>query len=212
MEANYTAASWAPFAAALVNANAVLANEEVTQEQVNAAELQLRNAINALIGVGVPQPSEFSGSNPARLAQLLAEGDVVLSTPGNLGIFTHQSPFVIPAGRTLTVTTTLNVQHNATLIIEGTLIVANGGRINNQGSADPDRAGTIIIAPGGRLVNYGHVENVSNSTVRNHGIIVNNQRFEVRARTNLLSTIDSVIEGSVALNVHRDANVGRIDG
>ena len=162
--------------------------------------------------IDIPPVAEFSASNPARLAQLLTEGDVVLSTPGNLGIFAHHSPFVIPAGRTLTVTTALNVQHNATLIIEGTLIVADGGRINNQGSADPDRAGTIIIAPGGRLINYGHVENVSNSTVRNHGVIVNNQRFEVRARTNLLSTVESVIEGSVALNVHRDANVGRIDG
>jgi len=157
-------------------------------------------------------PEVFSASNPNVLKDLLDQGDVILSTPGNLGIFAHHSPFVIPAGRTLTVTTALNVQHNATLIIEGTLIVADGGRVNNQGSSDPNRAGTIIIATGGRLINYGHVENVSNSTVRNYGTIVNNQRFEVRARTNLHSTIDSVIEDPVALNIHRDANVGIISG
>jgi len=192
-------------------------NIDITTQYVhwfaeNSAGITHQGTFNLGVSAPAPLPAEFSGSNPVRLAQMLAEGDVVLSTPGNLGIFTHHSPFVIPVGRTLTVTTALNIQHNATLIIEGTLIVADGGRINNQGSADPNRAGTIIIAPGGRLINYGHVENVSNSTVRNYGAIVNYLRFEVRAETNLLSALDSVVAGNAELNVHRNANVGQIGG
>jgi len=183
---------------------------DAVRDDVLARRLPVADVVFTNPPVEVLPPAEFSGTNPTQLAQMLEHRDVVLSTQGNMGIFTHHSPFTIPAGRTLTVTTALNVQHNATLVIEGTLVVAQSGRVNNQGSADPNHAGTIIIAPGGRLVNYGHVENVSNSTVRNYGTIVNNQRFEVRARTNLLSTLDSAVEGPVALNVHRDANVNII--
>jgi len=150
----------------------------------------------------------FTGSNPNTLRNMLNEGDVILSTRGNLGIFEHHTPFVIPEGRTLTVTTSLNIQRNSTLLVEGTLIVAEGGRINNQGGTDPLRGGgTIVVAPTGRLLNNGHVENVSNSSVYNYGIIINNQRFEVRADTNLTNEAGSAIIGSAPLNTHRDANV-----
>jgi len=148
-------------------------------------------------------PSEevvFNGNNPNVLRDLLDESDVILETAGNLGIFAHHSPFVVPAGRTLTVVTTLNVQANAELIIEGTLIVLDGGRINNQGGA----GGTIIIENNGTLVNDGHVENVTNSTVTNNGTIVNNNRFEVRASTTFCRCNGAVI-GDAPLNIHRTA-------
>jgi len=152
-------------------------------------------AVPALTASG--ESTLFTGSNPNVLRQLLDEGDVTLSTTGNLGIFVHHSPFVIPAGRTLTVITTLNVQGNARLVIEGTLIVAEGGRINNQGGS----GGTIDIVRGGTLINYGHVENVTNSTVINCGTIINNNRFEIRAGTTFYDCGYTV--GS--LNVHRNA-------
>jgi len=151
-----------------------------------------------------PAPFTLTRANPNELKNLLADQDVVLAvTPGNLGIFEHHSPFVIPEGRTLYVQTVLNVQGNATLVIYGNVVVLQGGRINNQGGA----GGTITIAAGGSLVNYGHVENVSNSTIYNYGTIVNNGRFEVRANTTLLKCSVSTIIGSNALNINRDANV-----
>ena len=148
----------------------------------------------------VPEPVIFSGNNPNVLRALLEDNDVILKTAGNLGIFTHHSPFTIPAGRTLTVATTLNVQANAQLVIEGTLIVQEGGRVNNQGAG----GGTIRIANGGRIVNNGHVENVTNSTVINYGTIENNARFEVRANTTFCSC-DGAVIGSVSINTHRNA-------
>jgi alpha-L-fucosidase 2 len=147
-----------------------------------------------------PEPVVFSGNNPNVLRALLEDNDVILKTAGNLGIFAHHRPFAIPAGRTLTVATTLNVQANAELIINGTLIVQEGGRVNNQGAA----GGTIRIANGGRIVNNGHVENVTNSTVINYGTIENNARFEVRANTTFCSC-DGVVIGSVSINTHRNA-------
>jgi len=147
-----------------------------------------------------PEAVVFSGNNPNVLKTLLEESDVILETAGNLGIFAHHSPFVIPEGRTLTVVTTLNVQGNAELIIEGTLIVLDGGRVNNQGGA----GGTIRITEIGTLVNYGHVENVTNSTVINYGTIENNGRFEVRASTRFHSC-DGYVIGEIPLNIHRNA-------
>ena len=139
----------------------------------------------------------FTASNPNNLSALLEDGDVILSTPGNLGIFAHHSPFVIPEGRTLTVTTTLNVSGNAELIVEGTIVVADGGRINNQGGS----GGSIVIATDGEIINHGHVENVTNSTLINHGTIVNNNRFEVRAGTNFFDGGNIVGD----INIHRNA-------
>jgi hypothetical protein len=99
------------------------------------------------------------------------------------------------------VVSTLNVQGGAELIIEGTLHVAPGGRVNNQGGT----GGTINIAPDGMLLNDGHVENVTNSTVINNGTITNNDRFEIRRGTTFHSV--GTVEGSVPLNIHRDAIV-----
>jgi len=153
-----------------------------------------------------PDTVVFTGSNPNLLSALLEENNVILETSGNLGIFAHHSPFVIPEGRTLTVVTTLNVQGNAKLIVDGTLVVQEGGRVNNQGGA----GGTIEIAPRGRLINNGHVENVTNSTLINYGTIDNRARFEVRAGTNL-HECGLIVEGEgrVRLNIHRNANIIR---
>ncbi|MCL2427142.1 MAG: Ig-like domain-containing protein, partial [Oscillospiraceae bacterium] len=82
----------------------------------------------------IAEPTPFTGTNPSHLRNLLATENAVLQTRGNLGIFAHQSPFYVPAGRTLYVETALNIQRDAVLIIEGTVVVLPGGRINNQGS------------------------------------------------------------------------------
>ena len=146
-----------------------------------------------------PTAVVFSGSNPNALRVLLEQQDVVLQAAGNLGIFTHHSPFVIPEGRTLTVVSTLNVQGNAELHIYGTLVVQDGGRVNNQGGA----GGTIVVKNGGELRNNGHVENVTNSAFINYGTIVNNARFEIRASTSFHNC--GTVVGN--LNIHRTANI-----
>jgi len=155
------------------------------------------SAMTALLSEETPV---FTASNPEYLRALLTEGDAVVATSGNLGIFSHHSQFVIPAGRTLIVRTTLNIQDAAELVIKGTLIVEEGGRVNNQGGV----GGTITIAPGGTLVNNGHVENVTNSTITNAGTIVNNARFEIRANT-AFCDCNGFLAGTTPLNIHRYA-------
>jgi len=148
-------------------------------------------------------PVEFSDTNPNRLAALLEDRDAILSTPSNLGIFTQHSPFVVPEGRTLIVANTLNVQRGAELEIKGTVIVLDGGRINSQGNSSG--GGLITIREGATLINYGHVENVTNSTVANHGTIVNNARFEIRAGVTFYDF--GYILGDSSLSIHRNAIV-----
>ena len=150
-------------------------------------------------------PVVFAGSNPAVLSAMLAYGyNVVLSTtPGNLGIFSHHSPFVVPVGTTLTVSTTLNIQRDAEIIVEGTLVVLDGARINNQGGSAG--GGTLTIASTGRVINFGHIENVTNSAVVNYGEIVNNARFEVRANTRFHNC--GYVSGTTPLNIHRNATI-----
>ena len=179
-----------------------------TMTPSNPPTITVRTGVNTFVDIPsltpfstVAPPAEFSGTNPRLLEQLLSEGDVVLSTRGNLGIFEHQSPFVVPEGRTLYVQSTLNVQRNAKLVIEGTVVVLDGGRINNQGNNAS--GGTIEIASNGRLVNNGYVENVSNSAVLNNGTIINNARFEVRAGTRFIN--NGTVGGSNRLNIHREA-------
>jgi len=145
------------------------------------------------------EPVKFTDSSPRNLAALLEKSDVILATSGNLGIFAQHSPFVIPAGKTLYVESTLNIQGNAEIVIEGNLVILEGGRINNQGGG----GGTITIAQGGVLVNNGHVENVTNSTFNNYGTIENNARFEVRTGVTFLECCDSVVIGN--LNINRGA-------
>ncbi|MCL2425714.1 MAG: DUF5695 domain-containing protein [Oscillospiraceae bacterium] len=146
-------------------------------------------------------PTSFTGTNPRTLGELLNTNDVTLNTRSNLGIFQQHSPFEIPVGTTLTVNTALNIESRGELRVYGTLIVAEGGRINNQGGSV---GGTIRIMPGGRIINNGHVENVTNSTLINNGAIVNNARFEVRANATLQGSGGGV-SGTTPLNINRNA-------
>ena len=144
-------------------------------------------------------PTNFTGTNPRNLLAQMEQGDVVVATANNLGIFEHQSPFVVPAGRTLYVATTLNIQRDAEIVIKGNVVVLEGGRINNQGNT----GGTITIADGGVLTNDGYIENVAGSRVNNFGTIVNNARFEIRAGVTFFECCDSVVIGT--LNINRAA-------
>jgi len=190
-----TTALWNAYRRARENVQTVRSSPLVEQWLVD------RIATEFLATIPVAPPVEFNGTNPANLRNLLQTGNAVLQTQSNLGIFAQHSPFVVPAGRTLYIETTLNIQRGADLIIEGTVVVLPGGRINNQGNNTS--GGAITIEDGGRLVNDGHVENVSNSNVFNYGTIINNGRFEVRARTVFID--EGVVDGATPLSIHRDA-------
>ena len=147
----------------------------------------------------------FGGTSHNELQRLLNEGNnVKITTPGNFGISANNN-IVIPAGVTLKIETVLNVRPQAVLNVEGTLIVAPGGRINNDYGGNHPPGGTIRIAHGGVLINDGHVENVSYSTFFNNGTIINNGIFAVRAFTTF--TNSGTIGGNNPLNIHRDAIV-----
>jgi len=153
------------------------------------------------------EPTVFSGTSPSQLNALLAQGDVSLTTPGSGGYgIAPGTTLVIPEDRTLYVETILNVRRDATLIIKGTIVVRESGRLNSDGHATAG-TGTIIIAEGGSLVNNGYVEIAQRSTLTNLGKITNNGttgnlgRFEVRAGTQFTR---GVVEGTRALTLHRD--------
>jgi len=158
----------------------------------------------------VPVPiTDFRGTSPSQLNAALAEGNVNLTTPGSGGYgIAANNTLVIPEGRTLYVSTVLNVRRGGTLRVEGTLVILEGGRMNNDGHPTSG-GGTIEIAEDGRLINYGYVESISNSFIFNYGRITNNGttgnlgRFEVRANTTFVGP--GTVDGSRALNIHRDA-------
>jgi len=175
----------------------------VAQWEAESAKCQVCGEIDCICCDKDPcvcKTTEFSQTSSAQLTALLEQGNVQLTTPGNYGI-SNGSVLVIPEGVTLQVATTLNVRRGATLVVDGNLVVLEGGRINNDHGADIGSGGTIII--NGRLINNGYVENVSGSTVINNAVITNNGRFEVRARTTLDN--NGEIIGEAAINIHRDA-------
>ena len=152
--------------------------------------------IDALFGGATFETATHTSTRPAELVTALQNYNrVYLNTPSNLGIFEQHSPFTVPAGKTLVVVNVLNI--HGTINVEGTLIVAEGGRINNQ------RGGTINIAAGGALINNGYVENVTGSFVVNAGTITNNDRFEIRAGTTWNNT--GTVNGSAALRINNGA-------
>ena len=154
-------------------------------------------------------PTAFNGTSPSQLNALLASGHVTLTTPGSGGYgIASGATLVVPAGRMLFVDTILNVRRDATLRIEGTVVILEGGRLNSDGHATPGvSTGTIIIAEGGKLVNEGYVEIAQRSTLTNLGRITNNGttgnlgRFEVRAGTEFTR---GVVDGTRVLTLHRD--------
>jgi len=151
----------------------------------------------------------FTGTSPSQLNALLARGDVTIATPGSGGYgIASGVTLVVPEGRTLYVESILNVRRDATLIIEGTVVVLEGGRLNSDGHNTSLDTGTIIIAEGGKLINYGYTEIAMRSTLTNNGTITNNGttgnlgRFEVRAGVEFLQ---GLVDGTRALTIHREA-------
>jgi len=146
-------------------------------------------------------PPILTDQNHDALREMLAQGDVILQTEDgkNLGIPSDSPPLVIPVGKTLFLRTPLNVgSSGAELIIEGTLVVEAGGRLNSQGSQS-----TINVAQGGVLVNYGHVENVTSSVLINNGTIINNALFEVRAGVTFFD--NGTLIANAPANIHYHA-------
>ncbi|MCL2425808.1 MAG: glycoside hydrolase family 3 C-terminal domain-containing protein [Oscillospiraceae bacterium] len=150
------------------------------------------------------EPEIFTDTRPNALANLLDRYDhVVLATRGNLGIFEQHSEFVIPADTTLTVETALNVHRNAEVIVEGTLIISEAGRLNLQ------QNGTVTIAYGGRLIVHGWVETVSAPETRftNAGTITITEtgRFNIRENVYYCLEVCGTVVNYGRLNVHRNA-------
>ncbi|MCL2424898.1 MAG: metallophosphoesterase, partial [Oscillospiraceae bacterium] len=201
--ANYTAESWAVLASAVAAGYEVYNNVNATQQAINSAATAIIEAIASLEPEALP-PVEFTGSNPNNLLAQLQTRDAVLNTRGNLGIFANHGSFTIPAGRTLTVETALNIHRGAELIVEGTLIIAAGGRLNNQGVGSK-----ITIAYGGELIVYGWVENVSGSTFTSAGEIIINDTARVNIRAGVFFCIEEygivTVHSPGILNINRDA-------
>ena len=117
--------------------------------------------------------------------------------------------FIIPAGVYLKVETILNVRTNSTLIVKGTLIIAEGARINSDTAGRGTAAGgTIIVAESGTFYNHGTVEisgsEPQGSTLINHGRIVNSAnsvRFTIRAYVHFFNHGEIIGD----LIIHRDA-------
>ena len=72
VEADYTPQSWAPFALALSAARALLADEDATQAEVDAARVALITAQGALVAVDPTQPG--SGGQPGDERNLASTG------------------------------------------------------------------------------------------------------------------------------------------
>ncbi|MCL2427041.1 MAG: alpha/beta hydrolase-fold protein [Oscillospiraceae bacterium] len=150
--------------------------------------------------VNIVEAETLTLQNHNTLRRMLEDGNVILHVPRyhNLGI---TGTLVVPEDRTLILHSPLNVGSNATLIIEGTVVVAGpNGRINSQG-----RGSTVQIAEGGTLINNVWVENVTGSIFENEGTIINNGRFEIRGGVTFYNGGDVV--GQNDLRIHRDAIV-----
>jgi len=153
-------------------------------------------------------PTEYAGTSPSQLNALLAQGDVMITTPGSGGYgIAAGATLVVPEGKTLYVSTILNVRRDATLQINGTVVILEGGRLNSDGHATSG-TGKIIIASGGKLINEGYVEIAQRSVLTNGGTITNNGttgnlgRFEVRAG---VAFTRGIVDGTRGLTINRDA-------
>jgi len=119
----------------------------------------------------------YSGSQPNDLQAMLYEGDVILRLPNsnNLGIFPAQSPFTIPAGRTLYLESPLRAIDGGVIIVEGTIVISGRffPRPNDESAGLEIYTGcTLTIQPGGRVINDGGLfQGNSASTINNYGTI-----------------------------------------
>ena len=155
-------------------------------------------------------PTQFAGTSPSQLNVLLAQGDVEIATPGSGGYgIASGTTLVVPEGRTLFVSTVLNVRRDATLRIEGTLVILEGGRLNSDGHATSG-TGRIVIAEGGRLINRGYTEIAMRSVLTNNGAIINLGttgnfgRFEVREGVKFAR---GLVISTRTLTIHRLADI-----
>jgi len=149
----------------------------------------------------------FNGTSPNQLNPLLANGNVRLTTLGSGGYgIASGVTLVVPEGRILFVDSILNVRRDATLRIEGKVVVREGGRLNSDGH-NLLNGGNIIIGENGVLVNEGYTEIASRSVLTNNGLITNNGttgnfgRFEVRAD---VTFTQGEVDGTRALTMHRN--------
>jgi len=155
-------------------------------------------------GVCVICAVPFAGTSPSQLNAALAQEDaVIINTPGSGGYgIAAGATLVVPADKTLYVSTILNVRRDATLRIEGTVVILESGRLNSDGHASSN-TGTIVIASGGKLVNEGYVEIAERSTLTNNGTITNDGRFEIRK--GVVYSLGGIVDGARALTINRDA-------
>ena len=149
----------------------------------------------------------FNGTSPNQLNPLLSNGNVRLTTLGSGGYgIASGVTLVVPEGRILFVDSILNVRRDATLRIEGKVVVREGGRLNSDGH-NTLNGGNIIIGENGVLVNEGYTEIASRSVLTNNGLITNNGttgnlgRFEVRAD---VTFAQGLVDGTRALTMHRN--------
>jgi len=150
--------------------------------------------------------TSFAGTSPSQLNALLAQGSVELKTPGSGGYgVAAGSTLVVPKGKTLYVSTILNVRRDATLQIDGTVVILEGGRLNSDGHATSG-TGKIIVAEGGQLKNNGYTEIAMRSvltnegTISNYGTTGNHGRFEIREGVQFTR---GTVDGTRTLTIHR---------
>ncbi|MCL2425835.1 MAG: hypothetical protein FWD05_05815 [Oscillospiraceae bacterium] len=148
-----------------------------------------------------PTSAVFTETRPNLLLEWFGRyTEIELATRGNLGIFEQHSVFVVPEGVTLTVATAFNAQRNAEIRVEGTLIIADGGRLNGQAG------GTIRIAEGGTLIINGVAENMAGSTFINAGeiTVTDTGRLNIRADA-YYCLVDGEFIGDGAADIRRGA-------
>jgi len=192
----------------------LIINEDVFEDylQYNYAEVRIvfdtvAPEATTRVVIVEPAPAEpyrWYGTAPTRLQWLFEdESDIILATRGNLGIGAQHSPFTIPYGVTLTIETVLNISRDAWVVVEGTLIIPEGGRVNLQSN------GSIRVAPTGVLTVEGTLESVAspNAHFVNDGLVTITDTGRVTVRAQVRHCLDDVGElvNNGSLTIHRDA-------
>jgi len=155
--------------------DAVDAANALVRDDINANQQYvvdaLTNAINEAIAglVQAPRTTVLRGTSGVVLTNALNNPDidyVVISVPGNLGL----SNRTIPAGTTLVVANRVHV--GANLVVEGSVLVPEGGQLHIQ------QNGSMTIALGGSLVNNGVVHVNNHTQISVYGSVINHARFD----------------------------------
>ena len=104
---------------------------------------------------------EIDTANPRLVQRALNEGNDVLLTARNMGMFASD-PITVPAGRTLYIVNGLTI-HGDRFIVNGTLVINEGTRIDINPNGVLENNGTIINNgllnnPSGTIINNGNIE------------------------------------------------------